>query len=172
MLISEYITPVMYVDPSGESFILIILTTISVAMLVSAGIITVTEIYLNQKSMNEIPELILPDNIDVNNEVMLKAYFDQQARNYVEQRYVNTSAMTNLLGFGIRVYMRNIPIVGSLISRSVKNDIDFINEQAANNDSSISNAYDAAYLNVVGCDSYYDYFVESVKYWRNVYDIS
>jgi len=164
--------PVMYLDVTGESPLLIILATISIGLLISSAIITATEIYLNQKTMNEIAEVILPDNIDVSNEVMLKAYFDQQARNYVEQRYVNTSAMTNFLGFGIKVYMRNIPIFGTLISQNAKNDIDLINEAAANNDSSISNAYNAAYLNVVGCDSYYDYFVDRVKYWRGIYDIS
>jgi hypothetical protein len=164
--------PVMYSDITGKSPLLIILATISIGLLTSSAIITATEIYLNQKTMNEIPEIILPDNIDINNEVMLKAYFDQQARNYVEQRYVNTSAMTNFLGFGIKVYMRNIPIFGTLISQNAKNDIDLINEAAANNDSSISNTYNAAYLNVVGCDSYYDYFVDRVKYWRGIYDIS
>jgi hypothetical protein len=156
----------MYLDITGEFPILIILATISAGLLISAAIITATEIYLNQKTMNEVAEIILPDNIDINNGVMLKAYFDQQAKNYVERRYVNTSAMTNLLGFGTRLYMRNIPIIGGLISRSVKSDIDLINDMAANNDSSISNAYDAAYLNVVGCDSHYDYFVDRVKYWR------
>jgi hypothetical protein len=41
-----------------------------------------------------------------------------------------------------------------------------INVMAANNCSSISNAYDAAYLNIVGCDSYDDYLVD-MKYWRS-----
>lgn len=162
----------MYVDPSGEFPLLIILATFSIGLLISSAIITVTEIYLNQKTMNEIAEIILPDNIDINNEAMMKAYFDQQARHYVEQRYVNTSAMTNFLGFGIKVYTRNIPIFGTLISRNAVNDIDLINDIAANNGSSISNAYDAAYLNVVGCVSYYDYFADRVKYWRGIYDIS
>jgi RHS repeat-associated protein len=164
--------PVMYLDPSGESFILIILATISIGLLVSAVIISATEIYLNQKSMREIPRLILPDDIDIDNETMLEAYYDQQARYYVEQRYVNFSAMTNSFELGVRIFMRNIPIFGALISRGVKNDIKWINDQAANNESSISCAYDAAYLNVVGSGSYFDYFVERVRYWRNIYDIS
>lgn len=165
-------TPVMYLDPSGESFILTILATIFVALLVSSIIITTVEIALNQKSMREIPRLNLPDDIDINNEAMLEAYYDQQARNYVEQRYVNFSAMTNSFGLGVRIFMRNIPIFGALISRGVTDDINWINDQAANNESSISNAYDAAYLNVVGSGLYYDYFVERVRYWRDIYDIS
>lgn len=49
---------------------------------------------------------------------------------------------------------------------------DLIGLNAYDNQEALRIVYDTAFLHVVGSDSYYDYYVNRIDYWRSVYEIS
>ncbi|MFH5882575.1 RHS repeat-associated core domain-containing protein [Liberiplasma polymorphum] len=167
--------PVMFIDPNGESIIGIIIIVsgmVITAVAVASIIVTVFQIREDLRTVNEGSRVNFPNGVDSENEVMLEVFFDQKAKEYVENKYLYFRATSNSLMIAAKIFFLNVPVVGAAASRSVQSDIDAMNITAATSLKSITSNFNTHYLEVAGADYdyYLEYFKERVVYWRRFYE--
>jgi RHS repeat-associated protein len=162
--------PVMNFDPSGESIVGIVLFTLFVYAVYEIGV-KILELVFQEDLKDMIPSVRLPERIDVDNEIMLRIYYDQMARNYVERRFVNVSGMFDTTLLAANIYLSDIPIIGDIGAAFIENEINRIQERIFSNPTAMREEYRLASYNVIGSGDYFDYFQERVYHWRDVYDL-
>ncbi len=174
MLISIYITPVMFTDSTGYSAVAIVIATIIVVSVVALiyGIVKAVKDYNQAK--NKFPISPNEENFDNTDEYYL-AYVDFLASLYVHENYLRPKGGTVFISSVIQVYSLGfIPTgvgslvfdtsIGLLVSNSILEN-DYSSEITRGNLSNYLRRHFG--LKNPLYDDYLDYFIERIIFWRD-----
>lgn len=166
----------MYVDASGEcavAFILGVIVTavavISIALLISAIVLTVAEIWYEKTLMDLHTDIKYESTSDPR---VVYQYLDQEARLFVQRKYLPWDKAKDIGSEGIKLYFLNIPIIGKIISNSASSELEDSYNRMLEDQGLIDTQFDDIFYVFspeADYNIHYDYFNTRINYWRDYY---
>ncbi len=176
MIMFNYITPVMYLDPSGESIVGVIIISVLVLITVISFVIAVKK---TQDDIDLLPEEPGEVSNYTTSEEYEKAWIDYSAGQYVKTRYLipkmGVKTITTVLSILSLGFIKSVSgsIVYDYFLSLIVNDALFDNHNVdtiKKHNSYLDNELGFLYSEGINLNNYYDWHSERIIYWKEKVD--